>query len=80
MLNLWTVSNVLFTQYPIRKKQAKLIPLIFVTIGILLTCRKHLNDHIISLRGKTSVHKTNLILPLFIEVPVPSQESERLFI
>jgi hypothetical protein len=31
----------------------------------------------ISLRGKNWADKTNLTLPLFIEVPVPSQESKQ---
>ena len=37
---------------------------------------KRLHDPIISLRRKVWVHKTGSISPLFIEVPVPSQESE----
>ena len=32
--------------------------------------------YIIPLRGDAWAHKTSLTLPLFIEVPVPSQESE----
>jgi hypothetical protein len=47
------------------------------SLNILLACRKHLHDCIISLRGEVWAHKTNLTLPLFIEVPVPRQESER---
>ena len=34
-------------------------------------CKGHLHDHII-----LWAHSTSLALPLFIEVPVPSQESE----
>jgi len=45
--------------------------------GILLTCGKHLHDHIISLRGEVWANTTSLTPPSFIEVPVPSQESER---
>jgi len=46
-------------------------------VGILLTGGKHLHDCIISLRGEAWVHITSLTLPLcFIEVSVPSQESE----
>jgi hypothetical protein len=41
-----------------------------VRVVILLTCGKHLHDHIISLR-EVWVHKTSLKLPL-----VPSQENE----
>jgi hypothetical protein len=50
---------------------------LYVTVGIILTCRKQLRDHIISLRVEISANKTSLILPLLIEVPVPSQESEQ---
>ena len=45
--------------------------------GLLLTCRKHLHDSIISLRGAAWAHETSLIQPRFITVPVPSQEIER---
>jgi len=48
-----------------------------VRIDILVTCGKHLHDHIISLRGKVWAHKTSLIQPLFIIVPVPRQEREQ---
>ena len=44
-------------------------------IGILLAYGKQLNDCIISLRGEA--YKTSLIKPLFIEVSVSSQDSER---
>jgi hypothetical protein len=50
---------------------------LYVRIDLLLTCRKHLHNHITSLRGEVWAHKASLTLPLFIEVPVPSQESER---
>jgi hypothetical protein len=50
---------------------------LYVTVGIILTCGKQLRDHIISLRVEISANKTSLILPLLIEVPVPSQESEQ---
>jgi hypothetical protein len=36
-----------------------------------------LDNHIISLKGVVWTNKTSLALPLFIEVPVLSQESER---
>jgi hypothetical protein len=39
-----------------------------------------LYDRIISLRREVGAHKTSLNSPLFIEVPVPSQESERSYI
>ena len=45
--------------------------------GILLTCRKNLHDSSISKRGEDWAHKTSLTPPLFIEMPVPIQESER---
>ena len=43
----------------------------------MLLCEKHLHDPIISIRGEGWIYKTSLTPPLFIEVPVPSQESER---
>ena len=46
-------------------------------VGILLTRGKPLHDCIISLKGEVKAHKISLISPLVIEVPVPSQESER---
>lgn len=45
-----------------------------VRVGVLLTCREHVYDQIISLRGETWVHKTTLKPPLFIEVPVPTRK------
>ena len=45
--------------------------------GILLTCRRHLHDRIISLLGEVWTHETSLTPPLFIDVSIPSQESER---
>jgi len=43
---------------------------------MLFTCGEHLHDHIISRRGVFWAHKTSVTPPLFIEVSVPSQESE----
>jgi hypothetical protein len=37
-------------------------------LEILLTCGKHLHDHIISLRGEVWAHKNNLAQPLFIDM------------
>ena len=54
-----------------------LLTQIYVRVDIILTCEKHLLVCIISLRGKVLVHRTSLTPPLFIEVPVPSQESEQ---
>jgi hypothetical protein len=48
---------------------------LYVMIDNLLTCGKYLHDRITSLREDIQTHKTS-----FIEVPVPSQESERLCI
>ena len=48
----------------------------YVRIDILLTCGKHLHDCIISLRGDVWDHKISLTPPLFIEVPVPSQDND----
>jgi hypothetical protein len=45
---------------------------LYVRIGILLVCRKHMHNHIISLRGEIWAHITSLPLPLFHEVPVIS--------
>jgi len=41
---------------------------------------KHSHDRIIWKRVEVYVYKTSLTLPLYIEVPVPSQESERSYI
>ena len=51
-----------------------------VRVGILFACGRHLYDPIISLRQEILVHKISLTLPLFIEVTLPSQESERSYI
>ena len=48
-------------------------PVFFVRVGNLFTGRKDLHDRIISPRGGIWVHKTRLHLPIFIEVPLPSQ-------
>jgi hypothetical protein len=42
-------------------------------VGIVLACGKHLHHFI----RKVWTHKTSLTPPLFIEVLVPSQESEQ---
>jgi selenocysteine lyase/cysteine desulfurase len=49
---------------------------LYVRVGILLTCGKHLHDRIFSLKGEVGTHKTSLA-PLFIEVPSPNKKSER---
>jgi len=54
-----------------------LLAWIYVRVGILLTCGKHLHDHIISLKGDVWGHKTSLTQPRFTEVPVPSKEYDR---
>jgi hypothetical protein len=46
-----------------------------------LFCKHFIHDHIILLKGEVYANKTSLIQRmLFIEVPVPSQESEQLYI
>ena len=45
--------------------------------GVLPTCGGQLHDRIAPLRGGVWAHNTSLTPPLFIEVPVPSQEMER---
>jgi len=50
---------------------------LYVLVVILLTCGKHLHARIISLIGEVWAHKISLSPPFFIDVPVPSQESER---
>jgi hypothetical protein len=41
------------------------VPL-YVRVCILLTCGKHLRDHIISLRGEVCAHRANFSLPLLL--------------
>ena len=51
---------------------------LYVPVGILLVCLKHLRDRTISLRGDGWAHKTNFTQRLFfyIKVHVPSQVSD----
>lgn len=44
---------------------------------ILLTSRQHLHERITSPRGHVWVYRTSLPPPLWIEVPVPSQEKKQ---
>jgi hypothetical protein len=46
---------------------------LYVRVGKLLTCGKHVHDGIISLRGEVLAPKTKSIPPPFIEVSVQSQ-------
>ena len=48
---------------------------IYMRVGILITCGKHLHDRIISLRGDWA-HATIVAPPLFIKVSVQRQEGE----
>ena len=48
---------------------------LYVRIGILLICGMHLHDVISLLRRQVRTYNTYLILPLVIEVSVPSLES-----
>jgi len=45
-----------------------------VTKYIPIVC---IHNHIISLRGENMTHDSSLTPPLFIDMPVPSQESEQ---
>jgi hypothetical protein len=54
-----------------------LLARLYMRLGILLTCRKHLHDCIISVRVDVWAHNISLTPPLFIEVPIPSQKSAR---
>ena len=38
---------------------------LYMRVGILLTCSKHMYDYIISPRGEVWGHKTSFTLPLF---------------
>ena len=51
--------------------------LLYLSVGILLKCGKHLHDCLISPREECQPHKTSLTLSLFNEVSVLRQESER---
>ena len=52
----------------------KMFAWIYVWVGILLTCVKHMLDSFTSLKGDIWVHKTGLTPPLLMEVPVPTLE------
>ena len=68
-LPLWYLQTLLTAT-----RHAKLC----MRVIIALTCRKHVHGHIISPRVEDWAHKTSLTPPLFTEVTVPSQESQRL--
>jgi hypothetical protein len=51
---------------------------LYVRVGILLACEKHLHDRIISLRGEA--HKTGICPTFFIEAHVQIQKTERVLI
>jgi len=50
---------------------------VYVRVYITLTCRKHFLGHNILLRKEIWASKPSCTLPLFLEVLVPSEESER---
>ena len=87
IISLWNSQNPVIDSYLYTKLCImfkiivffiiKLFIWLYVRIGIVLLCRKHMHNHIISLRGEIWAHITSLPLPLFIEVPVTSQECER---
>jgi hypothetical protein len=59
-------------------KIQKWVAQLYLRVGILPTCGKHLhNAPIILLIEGDWGHKTSLTPPLFIKAPVPRQESER---
>jgi len=47
---------------------------LYVRVGILLACAKHLDDRITLLRWEVWAHKYSLTPPLIMEVSVPRQE------
>jgi len=73
LLYIWQMSrrlDVLCRNLKIMILLTTLLTLLYVRVGNLLTCGKHLHDHIISLRA----HTISFIQPHLIEKPVPSQE------
>jgi hypothetical protein len=58
----------------------KLFAWLHVRVGILLTTANNCMTASFHLEGRVWAHNTSLALPLFIEVPVPSQESRRPYI
>jgi hypothetical protein len=67
---LWIMAFCIVTQ----------IALLYLRVGILLTCCKHLHDIIVSLGGEVWAHQTSSIPSLFIELHALSQECERSYI
>ena len=55
-------------------------PVIYVRLGIVLTCGKHLHDSISVLGEEVWGYKTSSIPPLFIEVSMQSQQIEWAYI
>ena len=53
----------------------KLFTRLYVSVGILLTCEKYLQEPIIPLRGEVWALKTSFTSIFFIKATVPSQES-----
>ena len=68
---------VFFFGFLLRFFAITLIGRLHIGVDLLLRGEKHLHVHVISLRGEVLVHKISLITLLFIEVPVPNQESEQ---
>jgi len=80
----WINSNVYTKYHDIFPGNYKMffkitqVASLYARVGILLTCGRHLHDHIIVLRPEVFwVHKTILTLLLFTEVHVLRLESER---
>ena len=71
------VLGLSFFWFLLRFFAITLIGRLHIGVDLLLRGEKHLHVHVISLRGEVLVHKISLITLLFIEVPVPNQESEQ---
>ena len=57
-----------------------LFVMLYVRVGILLSCVKLVYDCIISLKGEIFDRKTNLTWPLLNKVTASTKESERSYI
>ena len=79
-MNRGLYENLCVTKikYIMYNGQITLFGRFYVRVDILPTCGKHLHKRTISpRRGGAWTHKATLTPPLFIEVPVPNDESER---
>ena len=84
-VDFWKGSEVfrLWNIYYLTRSNIKYLDLVIfvistsVPLSIIVIFKKWKLDRIIALREEVSAHQTSLTLPLFIEVPVTSHESER---